>query len=225
MGISEKSKAAFENLREIFTSPITAITETIQTDQQEISSAPDTEQLSTSLEEKVSTIEPELSFNVTSLSSDDHSNKETEETHSSLLENAQEKVSQTITSPAETIQDVVSTNIPSEETHNDDEQVAEQEKTDAQSLESSVPADAVQDKTANDSLESFASFVTDTTISTSSDSSNAIVEQTEKQGTVSEESASAQVPVRFNFRNYHLENFIYKRRNLSLLMKRRKNLL
>ncbi len=153
------------------------------------------------------TIEPELSSNVVS-SSDDQSNKEMEQTQPSLLENIQEKVSQTITSLTETIQNVVSTNVPTTETHKDDEQVVQQEKSDAQSLEHSVPVDTVHDETVEDHRESYASLIADTTTSTSSDSGSIIVEQTENQETASKESAPSQTLVRFNIRDHYREEFI-----------------
>ncbi len=177
MDTSEKLKTVFENLQEVLTTPITAITETIQTavsdlqpNQQEVPSAPDTEQLSTSLEENMSTIKPESSSNVVS-PSDDDSNKEIEQTQPSLLESIQKKVSQTITTLSETIQNVVSTNASSTEAHTEDEQIVQHEKSDAQSLEHSVPTDTTHDE-------------------------------------ISEESAHSKIQVRFNFRDYQIENFI-----------------
>jgi hypothetical protein len=157
---SEKLKTVFENLQEVLTTPITAITETIQTavsdlqpNQQEVPSAPDTEQLSTYLEENVSTIKPESSSNVVS-PSDDDSNKEIEQTQPSLLESIQKKVSQTITTLSETIQNVVSTNVSSTEAHTEDEQIVQHEKSDAQSLEHSVPTDTAHDEISEESAPS-----------------------------------------------------------------------
>jgi hypothetical protein len=105
---------------------------------------------------------------------------------------------------------VVSTNVPSAETHAEDKQDIQQEKTDAQPLEHGVPIDIMSDDTKTDRQGSFESFITDTTISTSPDTTSITIEpgneQKEMQETISEETSASEIPVRLYFRNQQLGN-------------------
>jgi hypothetical protein len=129
----------FESLREA----VTTITETIQTavsnlqsNKEEVPSTSSTEQATTALEENVSIAAAELPSDTVTVSDEkthDDSHKENEQRQSSLLDTIQEKISKTITSFTETIQNVVST-----DTHTEDEQKGKQETMSAQSSPSEI---------------------------------------------------------------------------------------
>jgi len=94
--------------------------------------------------------------------------------------------------------------VVSTETHTEDEQAVQQEKSDTQSSEHSVPVDTVRDETLTNRQELSDSFVTDSTISTSLDSSTITAEleneQKQQQETTSVESLPSEIQVRLYFR-------------------------
>jgi hypothetical protein len=205
-------KTVFETLREAVTAPITAITETIQTAVSNLQSDKQEVQSTTPLEDNVSTVVAKSSSDIVSASDEttaDHSNKEIEETQSSLLDSIQEKVSKAITTLTETVQNVVSTNVSSTEIQKEDEQAVRQEKSDTQPSEHGISADTIRDEAIANRQEPYDSFVTDATILTSADTTNLAAEsaneQKEKQETISAESLPSEIPVRLYFRNQRLE--------------------
>jgi hypothetical protein len=100
--------------------------------------------------------------------------------------------------------------VVSTETHTEDEQPVQQEKSDTQSSEQSVPVDTIRDEILANHQELSDSFVTDSTISTSLDSTSLIAEldneQKEQQETTSVESLPSETPVRLYFRNQQFRN-------------------
>jgi len=93
--------------------------------------------------------------------------------------------------------------VVSTETHTEDEQAVQQEKSDTQSSEHSVPVDTVRDETLTNRQE-LSDSVTDSTISTSLDSSTITAEleneQKQQQETTSVESLPSEIQVRLYFR-------------------------
>jgi len=185
MDTSEQLKTVFESLREAAITSITAITETIQSDKQEISSTSSTEQLTTALAENAPTIEAQSSSNII-ISSDEKTDDD----------------SKIITSLTEPIQNVISTDARTE-----DEQTIQEEKVDTRSFEHSVEADTVRDEAMANHIKPYDSFVGDTTISTASDNTTTAAEQEneQKQETTSAESLPSEIPVRSYFGNHQLE--------------------
>lgn len=92
----------------------------------------------------------------------------------------------------------------STETHTQDQQIVEQEKSDTQTVKQSAPTETEHEHKLVDRKESYDSFITDTTISTSSDTNSLATESAsdrkDNQEATSAESLLSEIPVRFNFR-------------------------
>ncbi|CAM4876183.1 unnamed protein product [Rotaria socialis] len=193
---SEQLKAAFESLRQTAIAPIAAITETIQasmssnrSDNQEISSSPNTAQLATTnLEGKGSIVEIESSSGE---QTNDNANKDISFV---AIDNIHENVSQTIT---ETSQNVVTTITLSTDTHTEGETIVQQEKPEGQSIEDSTAVYSLTEETKAGDRELSNHFLADSIVPTSLDTTGIIAEslneQKENQQTVLIESSSLEI--------------------------------
>ncbi|CAF3893210.1 unnamed protein product, partial [Rotaria magnacalcarata] len=194
---SEQLKAAFESLRQTAIAPIAAITETIQasmsssqSDNQEISSSSNTEQLTTTnLEGKSSIVEIESS------SGEQTNDNGNQEISSVDIDNIQESISQAIT---KTSQNVVTTITLSTDTHTEGETIVQQEKPEGQSIDDSITVYSLTEETKADDRESSNDFLADSIVPISLDtigiSAESLIEHKENQQTVSIESSSLEIP-------------------------------